>query len=93
MAVDPAGARPVAESDRRARRMTSEATSRVPVVAHRPAATPKLRDEIALCMEDSPSATVIPGLLGGAKTPEVGRSTIEDAGSPAAPARFSTSRA
>jgi hypothetical protein len=31
--------------------MTPEATSRVPVVAHRPAATPKLRDEIALCME------------------------------------------
>jgi hypothetical protein len=32
---------------RRSSRMTSEATSRVPVVAHRPAATPKLLDEIA----------------------------------------------
>jgi hypothetical protein len=32
---------------RRSSRMTSEATSRVPVVAHRPAATPRLLDEIA----------------------------------------------
>jgi hypothetical protein len=32
---------------RRSSRMTSEATSRVPVVAHRLAATPKLLDEIA----------------------------------------------
>jgi hypothetical protein len=78
---------------RRSRRMTSEATSRVPVVAHRPAATPKLRDEIALCMEGLAERDSYPGLLGGAKTPEVGGSTIEDAGSPAAPARFSTSRA
>jgi hypothetical protein len=48
MAVDPAGSRTASRrAMRRSRRMPSEATGRVAVVAHRLAATPKLPDEIA----------------------------------------------